>query len=79
MTVEEAQDNCRNDSELKPYQKQDKTIFNLKLHEILEIGSMRIRRVASGWIYETGYGIAVFVPFDNEFRKLKDEYFMERV
>lgn len=53
-----------------------KTIYNLELHETLEVkhlgSKMEITRVAGGWVYSfdyPGYRTAplVFVPFDNEF------------
>lgn len=44
-------------------------IYNMKLHEYMQINGWYISRVAGGWIYGQGNGLAcVFVPFDNEFQ-----------
>jgi len=58
----------------------DKTIYSLKLHEILEVptkgaGKIEITRVAGGWIYAIdfpGYrqSPSVFVPFNSEFMEV---------
>lgn len=56
-----------------------KTIYDLELHEALDIAtpggrwqSAHVLRVAGGWVYNycwpNGTGTAVFVPFDNEFQ-----------
>ena len=58
----------------------DKDIYNLQLHEVLDIKDFLIKRVASGWIYifkqKNNYGQLiisppVFVPFDNSFQAKK--------
>lgn len=53
-----------------------KTIYNLKLHEMLNADfGIAIMRVASGWIYDCwdyqndNFKQGVFVPFDNYFQK----------
>ena len=63
----------------------EKTIYNLELHETLQIRdeSLQIQRVPGGWnyiytrqdfneeddYYETVISHIVFVPYDNEFYK----------
>ena len=57
-----------------------KTIYDLKLHEVLVIttnvgGKVEITRCAGGWIYCYEYpgfrqAPVVFVPFDNEFMEI---------
>lgn len=46
-----------------------KTIYNLELHELLDIGSIfSVMRVAGGWLYlDKESNITTFVPFNNEF------------
>jgi len=45
------------------------TIYNLKLHEIIDIGHFSIFRVTGGWIYvDKSCHTTVFVPFNNEFQ-----------
>ena len=57
----------------------EKTIYNIALHETLEIktnlgGKVEVTRVAGGWVYSFEYpgfrqAPVVFVPFNNEFQK----------
>ena len=51
----------------------EKTIYNLKLHEALNINDrLSVRVVPSGWIYTQewqGSLTSSFVPFSNEFKK----------
>lgn len=43
-------------------------IYEMKLHDNIECGSFAVTRVPGGWIYfDKGTGVAVFVPFNNEF------------
>lgn len=59
--------------------KKEKNIYELKLHEMLEIktdvgGTIEITRVPGGWSYAFNYpgyrqSPVVFVPFNNEFQK----------
>lgn len=56
-----------------------KTIYELKLHEKTDLSEeWFMMRVAGGWLY-THYRLdcnamtTTFVPFDNEFMKLKNE------
>lgn len=45
-------------------------IYKMKLHDIDDLSSFAILRVASGWIYyDKSSNIAVFVPFDNKFQE----------
>ena len=57
-----------------------KTIYDLKLHETLEIsGGMVIMRVPGGWLYDcwdydkSEYKQGTFVPFSNEFKSKNKE------
>lgn len=53
----------------------EKTIYNLKLHEELEIqkGQLNfIQRVPGGWNYVYLYGVQ-FVPLNNEFQPKKEK------
>lgn len=55
--------------------KTDKTIYDLELHESLNLPiDMSATRVPGGWIYrfwdyqkQDYYPNAIFIPFDNEF------------
>lgn len=61
-----------------------KTIYDLELHGMIQVGSYYVTRVPGGWIYEYRvseclYGqswgkmktsSAVFVPFNNEFMEI---------
>lgn len=60
-------------------EEQEKTIYDLELHEILITNYLQIVRVSGGWLYQVysdyleHYSKPTFVPFDNEFQqKLKD-------
>jgi len=50
-----------------------KTIYDLELHEALQINKWQVvRRVPGGWIYafcddETSLVVQTFVPYDDEF------------
>ena len=48
----------------------EKTIYDLKLHESMELDSDYFHivfRVPGGWIYRTFGSSAIFVPFHGEF------------
>ena len=55
-------------------------LYKMKLHEIITFGYVQIMRVPGGWIYdrytythpETNDFVctSVFVPFNNEFKKI---------
>ena len=45
-----------------------KDIYNIALHEMIDVGDWAVTRVPGGWIYfDKNPHIAVFVPFNNEF------------
>lgn len=59
----------------------EKTIYDLEFHETIEIKSgyisYTVTRVAGGWIYnyirlDRNQITMVFVPFDNQFQKVKN-------
>lgn len=63
---------------------EEKSIYNLELHESIDSGGFNITRVAGGWIYrgwdytnQDYYPDAVFVPLNNEFRKKKEAGFTD--
>jgi hypothetical protein len=48
-----------------------KTIYELKLHEILDVNFFSVLRVAGGWLYfDKGNMLVTFVPFNNEFQEV---------
>lgn len=48
----------------------DKTIYDLKLHESVEVDGYRITRVPGGWLYCHFFSKRViFIPFNNEFQQ----------
>ena len=47
----------------------EKTIYDLELHEEVNLGGNRYAtRVPGGWIYRLDESEDVFVPFSNEFK-----------
>lgn len=47
---------------------EEKTIYDLKLHEYLNLtDTIRVLRVPSGWLY-VFHSNVVFVPYDNMFK-----------
>ena len=50
--------------------KEQKSIYDLKLHESINLPhSMKVIRVAGGWIYNFYMtGQVIFVPYNNEFQ-----------
>ena len=49
---------------------EEKTIYNMKLHELMEAPGFAILKVPGGWIYfDKGNQLSNFIPFDNEFDK----------
>ena len=51
-----------------------KTIYNLELHEYLDISGFSVLRVAGGWIYlDKSSSVMVFVPFNNEYQGEKPD------
>ena len=54
----------------------NKDMYKMKLHDMLEIAGSEILRVPGGWIYRTNRdGSEIFVPFDNEFQKTKEKIY----
>jgi len=58
----------------------EKTIYELELHEYLQLEDIQIMRVAGGWIYrywdyekKDYYAGSTFVPYHNEFDTRKPE------
>ena len=50
----------------------EKTIYDLKLHETLDLSEdISVFRVPGGWIYQSPLK-TIFVPYDNEFDLLKE-------
>lgn len=52
-------------------EKKEKTIYDLELHEILNIGVAIVLRVPGGWIYtqfKEGVTESTFVPYNEEFK-----------
>lgn len=64
---------CANENKVKA-----KRLYDLKLHQSMEVGDGRVQyvvvRVIGGWIYnhvrlDLGHMNSTFVPFDNEFQQ----------
>lgn len=59
----------------------EKTIYDLELHEKLQIGNTGtvVTRVPGGWIYTTHISCVlvntIFVPYNIEFKKCEGEIF----
>ena len=58
-----------------------KTIYGLKLHEILQTEDFQVMRVAGGWIYRYWdyektdyYAYSTFVPYSEEFLPHNPDY-----
>ncbi len=62
---------------------EEKTIYDLKLHEQLKISTcIYVTRVPGGWLYdyyEDGQKTACFVPYSNEFIEAKQDKFKDKV